>query len=104
VADGVDNSDPEDVSNNSESDDRLDDLAVHLRRVVMAMESGVPVVSLKDQLIKLHKACLDVVKDSDLDPTEDVRRDVLHPSPSGVMIPRPFRPVDMSTLSNASGR
>ncbi|MFL6239056.1 MAG: hypothetical protein ACJ735_06150 [Actinomycetes bacterium] len=91
------------MSDLSASDDRLDDLAVHLRRVVMAMETGVPVVALKDQLIKLHKACLEVVKDADLDPTEDVRRDVLTPSPSGVMIPRPFRPVDMSAFSTASG-
>jgi hypothetical protein len=66
------------------------------------MESGVPVVALKDQLVKLHKACLDVVKDADLDPTADVQRDIVNiarsiPAPS---IPRPFRPIDMSAFTS----
>ena len=81
---------------NSASDERLDQLAAKLNTVVTSLESGVPVVALKDQLVKLHKACLDVVKDADLEPTSDIQRDVVRPARAKVTIPRPFQPVDLS--------
>ena len=66
------------------------------------MESGVPVVALKDQLMKLHKVCLDVVKDADLEPTDDVQRDIVTPrAVPATSIPRPFQPVDMSKILSA---
>ena len=67
------------------------------------METGVPVVALKDQLMKLHKVCMDVVKDADLDPTDDVQRDIVtvRRSVPEVSIPRPFQPVDITKILSA---
>jgi hypothetical protein len=103
VAHRVTTSDFLDMNSSQSSDERLDRLAVHLNRVVKAMEAGVLVVTLKDELVKLHKACLEVVGDGDLEPCDDVQRMVVSvPKVAAPMIPRPFQPVDMAMFMKAS--
>lgn len=88
------------MTNSTESNERLDRLAAHLGRVVELLESGGTGVAMKDQLIALQRVVLDVVKDTDLEPTTMVQRDVVSTAfEPGPEIPRPFRPIDVSALA-----
>ena len=93
--------DPFYVTNSADTEERLDRLADHLGRTVRLLHDGGEGVALKDQLAKLHRALLEVVKDDSIDPTDLVHRKIQTmsrpvatiPAPS---IPQPFRPIDVS--------
>ncbi len=90
------------MSTNTNSDETLDLLAVQLSQTVRLLEAGTSTVALKDQLVKVYRVILDVMKDDGLDPLDDVQRDVVTSSHRLPMIPRPFRPVDVTMFTAAN--
>jgi hypothetical protein len=103
--------DPKGVTDTADTEERLDRLAAQLGRTVELLQTGSGGVALKDQLAKLHRTVLEVVKDAGLDPTDVVQRDVETGAPAvptvaapallAPSIPAPFRPVDASFFTAA---
>lgn len=93
------------MTNSPDTEERLDRLAEHLGRTVQLLQAGAAGVAVKDQLAKLHRSLLEVVKDTNLDPTDVVHREIDTGAPPAASIPAPrpaagvpapFRPVDLS--------
>jgi hypothetical protein len=96
---GVAQADAKSVTNSAETEERLDRLAEQLGRAVQLLQAGSGGVAVKDQLAKLHRALLEVVKDTGLDPSDVVQRDIETSTRPASAIPQPFRPVDMSAFA-----